>query len=130
MVGDLANLPFEKNRFQVLLDRGCLTQNSHEKIREYLSEFLRVVVPGGSVLCFTLFGDRHPDMEFGVQVGEGCWDHFKEGYFKNVGLTSFFNYDILRELFKNFQTVDISKEIVYGSKNQILSEEYSVIAKT
>jgi SAM-dependent methyltransferase len=126
-VGNLAHLDYESDYFDVVLDRGCITQNSYEEIEKILSQVYRVLKPSGLIASFTLFGLDHPDMLFGKVISRNCRDFFVDGYFKNVGLTSFFSFQDIFSLFGKFQIVEARKNTVTDFEERILSQTYSVL---
>ncbi len=127
-VGDLTDLPFEDESFDFVLDRGALTQNLHAHIRAAAGEIHRVLAPDGQLLSFTLFGEEHPERCFGSEIAPGSSDNFTDGYFKTVGLTSFFNDAVLREHFKMFRDVTISRTRT-ETDGALVDDVYSLIAK-
>jgi SAM-dependent methyltransferase len=46
-VGDVMDLPFEENKFDLILDRACLQHNRPEEVRKIMGEVERVLKPGG-----------------------------------------------------------------------------------
>ncbi len=126
-VGDLKRLPFAAEAFDFVLDRGALTQNLLEDIRVASDEIHRVLSPGGQFLSFTLFGERHPERRFGTEVAPGSSDHFTAGYFRTVGLTSFFSETTLRNLFGQFSEVTISRTETEAD-GVLVEETYSLRA--
>lgn len=127
-VGNLKTLPYENGVFDFVLDRGALTQNLHDDVRAAAKEIHRVLVPGGELLSFTLFGEEHPDRRFGTEVAPGTSDHFTDGYFQTVGLTSFFSEAAIRQLFDMFAVISVSRTRIERDGAQV-SEEYSLTAK-
>lgn len=126
-VGDLKELPFSDEAFDFVLDRGALTHNLHSDVRAAAEEIHRVLVPGGELLSFTLFGEEHPDRRFGTEVAPGTSDHFTGGHFQTVGLTSFFTESTLRDMFAMFASVSVSRNRVDTSSITV-SENYSLAA--
>jgi SAM-dependent methyltransferase len=125
--GDLKDLPYADGSFDFVLDRGALTQNLHEDVRTAAGEIHRVLVPGGQLVAFTLFGEEHPDRRFGTEVAPGSLDHFTDGYFRTVGLTSFFSEASLRGLFDMFRHVTVSRTWT-ETHGSLTGEDYSVVA--
>jgi len=127
---ELSKLDFENESFDIVLDRGCLTQNSLADIKVILGEAKRILVDGGIVLSYTLFGNRHPEIDFGKEVSPNCRDFFISGYFSNVGLTSFHDIQSIKECFEMFQILEIKKqnEFLVGSEESLINETYSVVA--
>ncbi|TVQ81051.1 MAG: class I SAM-dependent methyltransferase [Bradymonadales bacterium] len=127
-VSDLVKLDFPSEHFDMIIDRGALTQNSYDSIAKAVSEIHRCLKPDGQFIAFTLYGDLHPGKKFGKEVSSKCFDHFTDGYFKTVGLTSFFTAQDLRQLTSSFNEVTITKMQSRDEHDQILSEAYQLIA--
>jgi cyclopropane fatty-acyl-phospholipid synthase-like methyltransferase len=125
-VGDISSLPWEDSNFDYVVDRGALTQIDYDHIEAVLNEVLRVLKPGGKMLCYTLIGMRDPDRAFGTAVSKNTYDRFTGGRLSKVGLTSFFTFQDLRHLFRNFSSVAIRRRVEYDEMDQIVVEEYSV----
>lgn len=128
-VGDISSLPWTDCSFDFVLDRGALTQIDYEHIEAVLVEVLRVLKPGGKILCYTLYGIQNPDRVLGTEVSKNTYDRFTGGLFSKVGLTSFFTVDNLRHLFRNFSAVEIRRHVEYNEADQIVNETYSVTAE-
>ena len=126
-VGDLKDLPFDDGSFDFVLDRGALTQNLHSDVRAAAAEIHRCLTPRGEFLSFTLFGEGHPERRFGTEVAPGSSDHFTDGYFRTVGLTSFFSEADLRALFGMFRVVNVSRSRT-EMNGALVGEEYRMIA--
>ena len=57
--GDASQLlPLKDESFDILLDRGCLTQISHKDLNSVMAEIHRVLKPNGRFFSFTLFGSN------------------------------------------------------------------------
>ena len=64
-VGDITELEWENDYFDIVLDRGALTQNNYERINESVDEVHRVLKKDtGIFLVYTLFGSNCSDKEF------------------------------------------------------------------
>jgi ubiquinone/menaquinone biosynthesis C-methylase UbiE len=127
-VGDISKLPWPDSKFDIVIDRGALTQNSHDSIKKILEEVHRVLKREGMIISSTLIGLNHPDRIFGEEVFYHTFDNFSRGYFKNVGLTSFFDADDIKSLFANFNKVEISKHTTSDGAGNIRNEAYSLTA--
>lgn len=129
-VGDLSALPYNNDSFDFILDRAALTQNPIEDICTAVEEIKRVLRPGGLFCSFDLFGMNHPDRKFGSEIGPNCFDHFSQGTFKNVGLTSFFTEEDLRTIFRPLEIIEIERQVTYGGENEfLLAESYNLTAR-
>jgi ubiquinone/menaquinone biosynthesis C-methylase UbiE len=127
-VGDAVDLPWQDASFDIVLDRGGLTQNAYPEVRRILDEARRVLKPGGVFHAFTMFGLEHPDKRFGKEVSRNTFDHFTEGLFCNAGLTSFFSFQTIDELFREFLHVEPLRKPSFGKGNKITADEYRVRA--
>lgn len=128
VVGDIVSLPWPDEKFDIVLDRGAITQNNHKNIKRILRESFRVLKPSGVFLGFTLKGMNHPERLFGEEVAYHTYDNFTKGGFAKVGLTSFFTEEDIYNLFGNSYSTEITKHLKLNSNGEILDEEYSVRA--
>jgi SAM-dependent methyltransferase len=128
-VGDISSLPWMDGAFDFVLDRGALTQIDYEHIEAVLAEVLRVLKPGGEMMCFTLYGIRHPDKTRGFEVSKNTYDRFNGGLFSKVGLTSFFTIDDLHHLFRCFSAIKVRRHVEYDEEDRIVDETYSMSAR-
>ena len=127
-VGSIADSPWGADVFDMVIDRGALTQNTHQDVAIAIGEARRVLKVGGVMMSFTLFGMHHPERLFGTEVAFHTFDHFTEGYFRSVGLTSFFTKDDLTGLFGQFTEARIERTTVHDCADRIVSEEFTVFA--
>jgi ubiquinone/menaquinone biosynthesis C-methylase UbiE len=127
-VGDIADLPWQDHIFDFVIDRGTLTQNTHEHCGKIIKEARRTLKPMGIMLSFDLFGMNHPERLFGDEVSHHTFDNFRNGYFRSVGLTSFFTKQDLRVVFGSFSKANITRTTVQDEEDRILSEVFTVTA--
>jgi ubiquinone/menaquinone biosynthesis C-methylase UbiE len=127
-VGDIAELPWTDGMFDYVIDRGALTHNTHVEIGKSLKEVRRVLKPMGVLMSFTLFGMNHPDRQSGVEICHHTFDDFRDGYFRAIGLTSFFTREDLRSLFGSFSDTKLTRTTVHDEQDRILDEVFTVIA--
>jgi ubiquinone/menaquinone biosynthesis C-methylase UbiE len=127
-VGSIADLPWGTGVFDMVIDRGALTQNTHQDVAKAIEEARRVLKVGGVMMSFTLFGMNYPGRLFGMEVGFHTFDHFSDGYFRSVGLTSFFTKDDLTNLFGRFAEIKIERTTVHDCEDRISSEVFRVFA--
>ena len=128
-VGDIERLPWADGSFDLVLDRGALTQNEHAQIEIILSEVRRVLKPDGIFLGFTLFGLDHPDRQYGTELSHHCYDQFSRGRFLKVGLSAFFDVADLDRLFAPFGDVRITRHRCLDGHNRLIDDEFSVRAR-
>lgn len=118
-------IPFEDESFDFVLDRAAVCQVPKDEIPSVLSEVNRVLKPGGVFYSFGLFSEEHSDAAYGLETQSGSFDHFSQGIFQGVGLTTFFNVSLIRELFSDFENVTIDRSILEHSSGW-RAEEFSV----
>lgn len=128
-VGDISTLPWADSSFDFVVDRGALTQIDYEHIEAVLAEAIRVLKPGGKMMCYTLFGIQNPDRMLGTEVSRNTFDRFTGGRFSKVGLTSFFTAHDLRHLFRCFTAIEIHRHIEFDEADRIENETYTVTAE-
>src|SRR5262245_39884413 len=129
IVGDINRLPWSENTFDIVIDRGALTQLEHERVAQGIEEARRVLKPRGVMMSFTLYGMNYPERLFGEEVSYHTFDHFRDGYFRTVGLTSFFTRDDLKDLFGSFQKMRIERTTIHDDEDRLTSECFTVIAR-
>lgn len=127
-VGDMTNLPFGDESFDFVLDRGGITQVPLNQVPKVSGEVRRVLGNHGVFHSFTLFGENHPGKKLGTLLDNGSYDQFTGGYFKVVGLVSFFSYESLQALFGQFNDLSIER-ISHETGGVLDAEEYALTAR-
>ena len=126
--GDMIDLPWPDNSFDIVLDRGALTQNAYPQVSKMLDEAARVLKPGAVIMAFTLKSLEHPGRKFGTEVSDNTYDNFTDGAFTKVGLTSFFNAQSIRRLFARFDDIRINQQSITDEHGRLEDAEFSVHA--
>lgn len=127
-VGDITELDWDDEYFDIVLDRGALTQNNYERISTCLKEIKRTLKDEGLMLSHTLFGLNSTDIKYGKEVSENTYDHFStETKFSTIGLTSFFDVEAIERLFSEFRNIEIKRHLKEDVKTEHKIESYSVI---
>lgn len=126
--GDVTQkLPWGDGAADIVVDRGCITQIELNKVPELINEIDRILKPGGYLFSYTLFGSDCSDKRFGTEVSDETYDYFKEGYFKKVGRTSFYDSNTIFELYKKNKIIKISKITDKDCLNSSILTKYNVI---
>lgn len=129
-VGDITQLNWEDDYFDIVLDRGALTQNNYNRISECLDEVWRVLKKdGGIMLSYTLYGLNTTDRNYGKEVYKNTYDFFSKGILANVGLTSFFSEKEIKHLFHKFKDLKIKRSLIEEVDQNHQTEFYSVMCK-
>jgi len=122
-------LPWKDESFDILLDRGCLTQISHKDLNSVMAEIHRVMKPNGRFFSFTLFGSNSSDLSHGVEIFPHTYTHFKSGYFSKVGMTSVFDTQSIKKLWEPFTIIKWNEQVLTDQFNGTKRTTYSVIAE-
>jgi len=128
-VGNIKKLDWPDKKFDFVFDRSAITHNTYEDINLILKEVRRVLKKNGTLISFDLFGLNTPDIKYGKKISNYTYTNFKKGYFKKLGMTSFFNFIELKKLFKNFKIMKIEKKQTTNQNNQILNEFFNIEVK-
>lgn len=129
-VGDFSRLDWADASFDLVVDRGALTQVTRAHLELALAEIRRVLRPGGRMLSFYLFGLDHDDRRQGVEVAPGSFDRFAGGEFATVGLTTFFDEAAIRQLWRRFEVEGIQRHRIESlTPARRIEERYSVQAR-
>ena len=106
MLADFATLPFADGFFSAIIDRQSLGQNLSDTLPGMVSEIRRVLAPGGIYFGIN-FSNQHPQLRYGEPLGNGGYHNFSEGVFKGIGARHFFDEAEIRQLFADFDLIDI-----------------------
>lgn len=103
--GYFDKLPFENERFSIILDRASTYCGTMADRRAWWKEANRVLKPGGIVVCFSF----HKDCKWGVlartengyaeHVEGNTWKNFKYGAFEGTGIAHLADREEMLELF-------------------------------
>jgi len=127
-VGDITDLPWPENSFDLVLDRAALVHNNPDRIRNALKEAHRTMKPGGKLISLGLKSMAHPDLEFGQCQESGAWSRFEKGKFKGLGETSFFPVEEAERLFSDFEAVSVEVMSRSTPTGVILDQEFAIEA--
>jgi SAM-dependent methyltransferase len=114
--------------FDLIIDRGTLCQIKFSDLISLIPKLFETMESSAYLYSYTLYGNNHPEKMFGREIENNTFDFFTDGYFQNVGQTTFFDDNLIKELFKKFDSLDIiriTSDIPYFG---LFSEEYKVIA--
>ena len=101
IVCDAANLPYEDNFFDVVIDSAVIYANTMQGINSIISECCRVLKKGGSLFCSGLFNNETSGIDSGVEVEKNTYTDIKEGPLAGRGTIHSFTTDELDLLMSN-----------------------------
>ena len=108
-VGDLRELPYEENYFDLIIDRSAIGQNPLEDQRMILAECNRVLKPGGRLL-YSPYTDSHSSARDGKLMKGNFVDGIESGL-KDVGPVGFVGWLDIRESFNNSEKWQILQAV-------------------
>lgn len=89
-VADFAQLPFEDESFDFVIDRAALTCSTFPDARQTIAEVRRVLIPEGKFF-FTPYSDRHSSFASGRLGLEGRTEDISGGSLTGIGPISFYS---------------------------------------
>lgn len=123
---EFCNLPFEDSSLDIIVDREATYCGTLEDIKSTWAEANRVLKKGGLVISF-FFSDDHPDCveanknpDFASKIEPNTFTEFKDGTFKDTGITHFASREELDDIFDFLEIKFINKhctQTVYDSCN-------------
>jgi SAM-dependent methyltransferase len=123
---DLNKFDFTDMSFDVILDRGTLTHIKHSDLINLIPRLYSCLKPSGEIHSFTMFGSNYPDKVFGIEIEPNTFTDFRNGFFNRYGTTTFFNFELLNQLFCAFRSLSIKRHVTEDNE-KILSEVYSLL---
>ena len=117
IVCDAANLPYEDNYFDIVIDSGVITANTTQGINSIISECFRVLKKEGSLFCTGLFNTQTSGMNTGVKLEENTYSNLTEGRLAGIGTVHFFTMDELDTIMSNNGFEICSKDKVTRTDN-------------
>ena len=127
-LGNIADLPWEDNTFDLVIDRIAITHNSLADIEPMHDEVVRVLRPGGELISVMLAWG-HPAHRAEVEVTHHAFDHFSDPIFSEAGLTFFADREDIYQLFeKRFDRFECKKMVSLSEFDQVNSAMWHIHA--
>lgn len=127
-VGDMAQLPWPDETFDLVIDRAALVHNRPDHITRILAETFRTLKAGARVISIGLKSSAHPDLAHAQRQPSGAWSHFSQGKFKGLGEVSFFSPEEAQQLFSDFDSVAMEILTRSNQYGEILDQEFIIEA--
>ena len=130
-LGDMLSLPYKDDSFDCILCRNVISHTDTEGVKKIASELRRVLKNNGE--CYFTLGSKE---SWGFQqkdwplADENTRIRMEEGH--EYGIPHFFaDYDLIQDLFKDFNIIDVHQEVVYYKKHgkRVESHHYHVLIK-
>lgn len=103
-------IPFNE-KFDIIIDRGAITHNTTNAIKNCLELIDEKLVKGGKIIAVDLFSTRYFEFKNGIK-SEDYYTRkgYKKGRFFGVGNVHFFDKKHIHELFRNFSILSLEQK--------------------
>ena len=125
---DITNREEEPERFDYVFDVLASTHNTLENVAKIVNNIHSMLAVHGTYWG-KFWGIGCPGFSSSVSLGQYSRDKIAEGPCQGVGVTTFVDKAVIRELFSKFESVAITKTRVEDEYENLLYETYVVIAK-
>jgi hypothetical protein len=104
-VGDFTSaVPYEKNTFDLIVDRGAVTHNKIDDVRSSIHYSYLILKENGLYIGVDWYSIRHPHSRYGKEIEPNTKINIPVGTLKDVGIIHFFTQDEIISLFRdNFE---------------------------
>jgi SAM-dependent methyltransferase len=123
--GDFTQLPFEKDTFDLVIDRGSLTCCGFSAAQTAIAEIRRVMQPGGKFL-FNPYSDRHSSYLSGRLEADGLVLDISKGTLVGAGQICFYGRRHLASLLDRGWKI---LSVEHFERVQMLVPQYTVHAE-
>lgn len=107
MVSDAANLPFQDNFFDVIIDSAVIYANTICGINAIFKECYRVLKSGGRIFSTGNFSSQTTGFGTGIKMEENTYKDIELGSLKGRGTTHFFTKEELMKLYRDMRDIKI-----------------------
>lgn len=123
-VGDMLDLPYDDNKFDCILCRNVISHTDTEGMKKVIKELDRVLKVGGE--CYLTLGSKDSwgfKQEDWPLIDENTRLRMEEG--PEYEIPHFYvNYELVKELFSDFDIIDIFQVVDYYEKEDGVTDSY------
>ena len=129
-VACFSSLPWGDKSFDFICDNLAITHNDLNIIKKTLKEVRRVLKEGG-LFYSKVWGSSSYGLNTGELIEEGTFTKLKDGPCKNYGVSHFFTYKEIKELYGGiFKKISVEKiQRTKLSQNENIIEEFIILAR-
>ncbi len=123
-VGDMLNLPYKDEQFDCIYCRNVISHTDTEGMKQIIKELYRVLKNNGE--CYLTLGSKDsqrfkqsdwPFIDENTKLRMEKGPEYKTPHF-------YVDYDLVQELFKNFEIVNIYQVVNYHNEEKVLVDSY------
>ena len=105
------NLPFKKNFFNLIIDRASLTHNTESSLKEKIIPEVGRVLKKNGIIISLFWSSNHSDKIYGKRIKneKNSFCNFKKGSFKYSPIVFFSSNKDLKQLFINYEFLNMTK---------------------
>jgi ubiquinone/menaquinone biosynthesis C-methylase UbiE len=127
--GSAEYLPWPDESFDLVVDRGALTQMKISQVERTLNVVSRVLRPGGLFFSYHLLGLESDDMRLGVPIEPQTMAFFTGGMFQKLPMTTFFSEKTIRDLWHGYFQINELKKIHTINADGTKEERFTVLSR-
>ena len=108
---DFNNLPFKKDFFNFIIDRASLTHNTEKNLKKKIVPEVSRVLKKNGIIISLFWSTNHSDKIYGSKINgeKNSYHNFKKGNFFYSPKVFFSSKKNLKEIFKNYKFLDMTK---------------------
>ncbi len=131
VVGDFTKNLFFKKKFDIVIDRGSLTHNNDNSIKETLKSLLKNINKGGLFIGIDWFSKKDTDFKKGIKIDSFTKTKINSGKLRNVGAIHFTDIGNLKKLFNDWKILEIFEKTInyYKPNKKFKRSVWTIVAK-
>lgn len=127
-VGSVTELPWGAETFDIVIDRGTLSQLLTGEVAATIGEVSRVLKPGGEFLSYYLFGAKSSGRDLGEEFAPHSFRNFSGGRFAKSPMATLFDTGLIHELWAPLTITQLRRHEVTIEGTDIVEEFFDVSA--
>ena len=126
-VGDIIRLTdyYPESTFDAVVDIWCLYANRMSHVKCIVEQIWKVLKPGGKIYSQLLDVETY-GYGLGDEIETGTYTNMREGPLKNRGVSHYFSFDEIQNLFGNFTSLEVEYCLYTIDKRQHLVKFWMV----
>ena len=127
-VGSVTELPWETGTFDLVIDRGTLSQLLVDEVAATVREVSRVLKPGGAFFSYYLFGWNCSGRKLGEEFAPRSFRGFSVGRFAKIPMVTLLDAELIRELWRPLVITELRRHEITVEGTDVVEEYFDVHA--